>query len=554
MTIILDDIDIDKKDKKKPKDKKKNPTKNIKQKKTNEKSKSKDIVAKKKVVKNPVEKTPTPKKTVKPKVTTKELQNEIIDKTEDTRMTPAEIDSALGNMQIVFLSNMPPLQNEREYRDDDNYDDEFEEEYNEDSIIRTEKKRKAKDIEKDNVNYKYYAPFEKTYYDKLHVKKQKKFGEIEKITNELNDIDTPIRFKILDLQIDNKYKAIALKKIEGMEKARDGESAKKKNWIDSFCKIPFGKFKQLPVDSTSSKEEVGNFLQKTKNVLDENIYGNNDAKDHFLRILAQWTSNPKASGNVIGLSGAAGIGKTMFVKEGISKALDIPFAFIPLGGTNDGAYLIGNTYCYEGSNPGHLINVLINSKCMNPIIFFDELDKVSETRGKEIINTLIHLTDPVQNGRFCSDKYFSELEFDFSRCLIVFTYNDEHLINPILRDRITKINFDKYSTDDKIAIVKDYVLPKMLKEFNFNKNEILFKENNIRYLINKTEKEEGVRNLKRNIELLLSTINLLKITDNEKIFNKKNIKIDNPVNINEDLINKLIKLKISNPSIEHLYI
>ncbi len=538
MAIILDDIDVDKKDKKNAKNKKKPATKNIKEKKPKEKV----IPKEKKVAK---------KKVTKAKTTKKDLKNEIIDTPEDDRLTPEEIDSALGNMQILFLSNMPPLQNEREYRlEDDNYDDDFD---NNESNT-TDKKRKLKDIEKDNVNYKYYAQFEKAYYDKLHVKKQKTIGEIEKITNEINDIDTPIRFKILDLKIDNKYKAIALKKIEGMDKARDGESAKKKNWIDSFCKIPFGKFKKLPVDMNSSKEEVGNFLQKTKNVLDENIYGNNDAKDHFLRILAQWTSNPKAKGNVIGLSGAAGIGKTMFVKEGISKALDIPFAFVPLGGVSDGSYLIGHSFCYEGSTPGILTNILARSGCMNPIIFFDELDKVSETRGKEIINTLIHLTDPVQNDKFCSDKYFSELEFDFSRCLIVFTYNNESLINPILRDRITKINFDKYSTDDKVAIVKDYVFPKMIKEFNLEKNEIIFKDNNIRYLINKTDKEEGVRNLKRNVELLLSTINLLKITDNETVFNKKKIKIENPVNINEDLINKLINLKVSSPSIEHMYI
>ena len=101
-----------------------------------------------------------------------------------------------------------------------------------------------------------------------------------------------------------------------------------------------------------------------------------------------------------------GNGKTTLVKEGIAKALNRPFAFIALGGASDSAYFDGHCYTYEGSQPGRIINILQECKCMNPIIYFDELDKISDTpKGEEITNFLCHLIDYSQNNCF-HDKYF----------------------------------------------------------------------------------------------------------------------------------------------------
>jgi ATP-dependent Lon protease len=456
--------------------------------------------------------------------------------------------------QQNFENNFYKDDEENEENDEED-EDYTEEDYKNDKKNIDKKKRKNIDFEKINPNYKSYSHIEKKYFEELPSKKRKLIGNIELDTNQINNVETPLRFKILDLQIDAKYKALALKKIEGMGYEFGGDNQKKKTWIDKFCRIPFGIYKDLPVNINSSKNDVSKFLINTKNILNENIYGNTFAKEQFLRILAQWIANPSSKGNVIGLHGAPGTGKTVFVKDAISKALDIPFVFIPLGGVSDSAFLTGFSFCYEGATPSTIVDKLTESKCMNPIFYFDELDKTGFHHGvNEITNTLIHITDPSQNEKF-NDKYFSELDIDLSRALFVFTYNDKSKIDPILRDRMIQIDIDKYTNDDKVSIISDYIVPKLLEQFNFKKDEIILDNQSILYLINKTEKEAGVRNLKRNIELILSTINLIKITKDNDILKSKTIIYNYPTIIDNKLIDKLIKNNDkSNASFSHMYL
>ena len=131
------------------------------------------------------------------------------------------------------------------------------------------------------------------------------------------------------------------------------------------------------------------------------IYGQDETKDVIIQIISKMITNPQKSGNVFAVYGPPGVGKTTIIKEGMSQALGLPFAFISLGGATDSSYLDGHGYTYEGSIPGKIVDLLKKSKCMNPIFYFDELDKVSDTRkGEEIANLLIHLTDPSQNNMF----------------------------------------------------------------------------------------------------------------------------------------------------------
>jgi ATP-dependent Lon protease len=207
-----------------------------------------------------------------------------------------------------------------------------------------------------------------------------------------------------------------------------------------------------------------------------------------------------------------GTGKTTLIKHGISKILNRPFAFITLGGASDGSFLEGHSFTYEGSAYGKIVDILIQSKVSNPVIFFDELDKVSQSeKGNEIIGILTHLTDTTQNSQF-HDKYFSELEFDLSKCLFVFSYNDEQLVNPILKDRMFSIDIKGYDTDDKIVIARDYLIPEISKEYRMT--EIGWKDDMISYVIERTEPESGVRNLKRSLETIYSKLNLERILQN----------------------------------------
>ena len=243
--------------------------------------------------------------------------------------------------------------------------------------------------------------------------------------------------------------------------------------------------------------------------MNDQIYGHKEAKDQIIRVLAQLISFPKAYGYIIGIQGAAGIGKTKLIKEGICNALNYPSAFISLSGTDDSAFLRGHSYTYEGATYGKICESLIKTGIMNPLLLFDELDKVSDTyKGQEIINTLIHITDPVQNDRF-TDRYFEEIDLDISRSMIVFTFNDETLINPILKDRMIVINVKGYNNQEKIVLARDYIIPEILKQYNLKKGDILFSDDVLMHIISNIEEEEGVRNLKRAINNIISWINMM---------------------------------------------
>jgi hypothetical protein len=240
---------------------------------------------------------------------------------------------------------------------------------------------------------------------------------------------------------------------------------------------------------------------------------------------------------------------TSLVKEGISKILNREFAFVPLGGATDSSYLEGHSYTYEGSTWGKIVDILIRSKSMNPVIYFDELDKISETpKGEEIIGILTHLTDTTQNSQF-HDKYFAEIDFDLSKCLFIFSYNDPLKVNPILLDRMYKIKTTGYQVKDKIVIAKQYLIPKIRYEVNFKEGDIIIPDTTLNYIIeNYTEKEDGVRNLKRCIEIVYKKLNLYRLVKpGTTLFEKENtLVVEFPFTVTSDVINNLIKKDESN--------
>jgi hypothetical protein len=237
---------------------------------------------------------------------------------------------------------------------------------------------------------------------------------------------------------------------------------------------------------------------------------------------------------------------TSLIKDGISKILGREFAFIALGGAGDSSFLEGHSYTYEGSSWGKIVQIIIDSKCMNPVIYFDELDKISDTpRGEEIIGILTHLTDTSQNSQF-HDKYFSEIDFDLSKCLFIFSYNDESKVNPILKDRMYRIKTKGYDTKEKTIIARKYLLPKIREQVNFNEEEITIPDETIQYIISNTaltNEEAGVRNLKRCLEIIYTKLNLFRLVkDNTNIFGKDiDLKVSFPFTVTKKEVDILIK-------------
>ena len=323
-----------------------------------------------------------------------------------------------------------------------------------------------------------------------------------------------------------------------------GDYYKNKLWVDTFMTIPFGIHSKLPVSIHDGLDKCQEFMKSAKTQLDSVVYGLNDAKMQIMQMIGSWISNPEAIGTAIAIHGPMGTGKTTLVKEGISKILNRPFAFIPLGGATDSSYLEGHSYTYEGSLWGKIVDVLIHSKSMNPVFYFDELDKVSNTpKGEEIIGILTHLTDTTQNSQF-HDKYFSNLDFDLSKALFIFSYNDEKKINSILRDRMYRIKTDGYTTNDKLTISRSHLIPKIEKNLNFKEGDVIFEDGIIEFIItNYTMGEKGVRNLKRCYEIIFTKLNLYRLMqkDTSLFEEKEQITVEFPFTITTEHLGKLIK-------------
>ena len=400
--------------------------------------------------------------------------------------------------------------------------------------------KKFKKIVRDNNSLNDYK-----FFENLAVKTQQKIlKELKKVCKVIK-VEKPYRLKLLESDIPLQFKACALKKINTLRHMDPmaGDYYKLQYWVDAFMRLPFNKYNTLPVSQSDGIEKCQAFMENAITSLNSAVYGMNDAKMQIVQLLGQWITNPNAVGCAIAIKGPPGTGKTTLVKEGISKLLNREFAFIALGGATDSSFLEGHSYTYEGSTWGKVVDILLQKQSMNPVIYFDELDKISDTpKGEEIIGILTHLTDTSQNDKF-HDKYFSEIDFDLSKCLFIFSYNDESKINPILIDRMYRIQTNGYSAKEKIHIVKDYLLPKIKTDVKLDE-EITFSDEVIGFIIDSyTGQEKGVRNLKRCIEIIFRKLNLFKLMKpGAKLFDDNScIKVEFPLEITKDLVDKLIK-------------
>jgi ATP-dependent Lon protease len=374
---------------------------------------------------------------------------------------------------------------------------------------------------------------------------QKVIADLKQI-HAVSIIQKPYRLSLLETDIPIAFKAIAMRKINSLRHMEPGcgEYYKVKNWVDTFMKIPFNKSKNLPLTIEDGLARCSEFMEASKTTLDTAVYGLNDAKLQIMQMVGQWISNPAAMGSAIAIKGPMGTGKTSLVKEGISKILGRDFAFIALGGATDSSFLEGHSYTYEGSTWGKIVEIIIQCGSMNPVIYFDELDKISETaKGEEIVGILTHLTDTSQNSQF-HDRYFAEIDFDLSKCLFIFSYNDESKVNPILLDRMYRINTMGYNKKDKTQIAQKYLIPKICAEVGFREGDIVIPDHVIEHIVeNYTEKEEGVRNLKRCLEVVHRKLNLYRlIKPDTPLFEKEmSLKVAFPFSVTNEVVDKLVK-------------
>lgn len=287
--------------------------------------------------------------------------------------------------------------------------------------------------------------------------------------------------------------------------------------------------------------EITNYISNVKEILDNSVHGHDEAKKQIERIIGQWI-NGKQDGYCFGFEGPPGTGKTSLAKRGLSNCLkddngnSRPFAMMQMGGDSNGSTIHGFNYTYVGSTWGGIVQILIDKKCMNPIIFIDELDKISRSeQGREIVGILTHLLDSTQNDCF-QDKYFAGIDLDLSKALFILSYNDPDLVDKILLDRIHRIKFGNLSLEDKLVISTKHILPEVYNKMGLE-DMILLEDDTIKYIIDEYTSEPGVRKLKEMLFELVGEINL-------DILKTNNTNIEFPIIIRkEDLKTKYFKNK-----------
>jgi ATP-dependent Lon protease len=340
------------------------------------------------------------------------------------------------------------------------------------------------------------------------------------------------------IQTTNKSKGDFITHImEYLDNNKDNKTIVSDIFDTIHTEIPYSLNKTIS-DISNIKSNISQIdltMNAIENVLDDSIYSHKHAKNQIMKIIAQWM-NGEQTGYCFGFEGCPGIGKTSLAKKGLANCLkddngvSRPFAFIALGGSSNGSSLEGHGYTYMNSTWGKIVDILIETKCMNPIIYVDELDKVSKTEnGKEIIGIFTHLIDQTQNDKF-QDKYFSGIDIDLSKALFIFSYNDPEQIDKILLDRIHRIKFDNLTLTDKIVITRKFILPEINKKMGFE-NIVQITDDVIEYIINTYTTEPGVRKLKEIFFDLFGEINLAILKSNFNTYD-----IETPIVITKETV------------------
>lgn len=351
-----------------------------------------------------------------------------------------------------------------------------------------------------------------------------------------------LRKRIVKSGMSEKDKQYVLNRLNNV----DVEKEKATEWFESLLKIPFGKLAETPVKMTDAKDHINKYFDSVYEKLDLAVYGMDKVKEDIVNYVAQFISTDnRSSPRVIGLCGSAGIGKTVIIRRGLAEVLNRPMKTISMGGIRDSATFVGFEYSYAGSRYGAISQCLMDAEVMNPIIFMDELDKISSTHdGIDIQNVLIHLTDPVQNTCF-QDKYFAGVSIDLSKVIFVFAFNDINLISPILKDRINIFHVPDPTLESKVIIGKNYLVREISPNVGFKDTDIVFSEDIVRYIIKTHCKgDKGVRGLKKCIETIILKINTARFLGSRLKYKQlKDIKF--PLTLTEKIVNELIPVEKS---------
>lgn len=350
-------------------------------------------------------------------------------------------------------------------------------------------------LTKENATIDYEIELQKKVQQEID-KNQKEYylrEEMRVIADQLGEAESPIeeadayRKTISDLSCDEEIKAKLLRECDKLMKMPSGshEATVVRNYIDNCLQIPFGKY---------TKDSIN--LTKSKKILDKDHFGLDKVKSRIIESLAVFKRNPDFSGQILCLYGPPGVGKTSIVKS-LAKSMNRKYVRVALGGVHDESEIRGHRRTYIGAMPGRIVDAVIKSGVMNPIILLDEIDKLGADYKGDPSSALLEALDPEQNKNF-ADHYI-DFPIDLSKVLFITTANDTSTISAPLYDRMEVIELNSYTIEEKFNIAKKHLIKKATAKHCLTAKEFKISDKAVYKIIESYTREAGVRGLEKQI-------------------------------------------------------